>query len=134
MLTRLFSAGHIDATVQPEVGVTYAPLLKKEDGRIDWTRPATQIDCQVRGLTPWPGTFTHLPDGQVVKVLAVEVGGFDGQAAAPAGTLLSATGRVRCGDGTALRLVLVQAPSGKKMDVAALINGGYIKTGDAFVL
>jgi methionyl-tRNA formyltransferase len=53
---------------QPEAGVTYASLLTKEDGRIDWTIPAVQIDRQVRAFTPWPGAYTFW-EGTLLKVL-----------------------------------------------------------------
>jgi methionyl-tRNA formyltransferase len=53
---------------QPEEGVTYASLLTKEDGRIDWTIPARLIDRQVRAYTPWPGAYTFW-EGTMLKVL-----------------------------------------------------------------
>ncbi len=63
---------------QPEEGVTYAPLLDKEDGRIDWTVPARQIDRQVRAFTPWPGAYTFW-EGTMLKVLeAIPFEGWDG--------------------------------------------------------
>lgn len=55
---------------QPEEGVTYAPLLTKEDGQIDWTIPATLIDRQVRAFTPWPGSYTFWEEA-LLKVLEV---------------------------------------------------------------
>ena len=63
-------ATHPPPEPQPEQGVTYAPKLGREDGRIDWTQPADAIDRQVRAFDPWPGTFTTL-DGETLKVLSV---------------------------------------------------------------
>ena len=59
---------------QPGEGVTYAPKLTREAGRIDWARDAAAIERQVRAFDPWPGTFTTLR-GAVLKVLAVAAGG-----------------------------------------------------------
>ncbi len=87
---------------QPEQGATYAPKLSREDGRIDWTRPAEAIARQLRAFDPWPGTFTTL-DGAVLKVLAGRVEPGDG---AP-GTTLDDALLVACGGG-ALRLLRVQ--------------------------
>ncbi len=53
-----YLSGDLTPTPQPEEGVTYAPQLRKEDGRLDWTRPATALDRQVRAFDPWPGAFT----------------------------------------------------------------------------
>ncbi|MBU6474848.1 MAG: methionyl-tRNA formyltransferase, partial [Alphaproteobacteria bacterium] len=54
---------------QTEDGATYAKMLSKEDGKIDWTQPAAVIERQIRALTPWPGVWC-LHDGQRMKVLA----------------------------------------------------------------
>lgn len=66
-LTKLKS-GNLVGKPQDKSGATYAPLLKKEDGRIDWTRDAKSLDALVRGMNPWPGAFTFL-SGKRLKVL-----------------------------------------------------------------
>jgi methionyl-tRNA formyltransferase len=62
---------YLDGTLQPRpqdsAGVTYAPLLKKEDGRLDFTQPAEALAGRVRAFNPWPGSFT-LWEGQILKV------------------------------------------------------------------
>ncbi|HRE49225.1 MAG TPA: methionyl-tRNA formyltransferase [Aggregatilineales bacterium] len=63
-----YLAGAITPTPQAETGSTYAPMLKKEDGRIDWTQPAEAIDRQVRAYHPFPGTFTFW-NGEYLKIL-----------------------------------------------------------------
>ena len=63
-----YLAGELEPQPQPEEGVTYAPTLKKEDGRIDWLQAAVEIDRHVRAYTPWPGTFTHW-EGRLLKIL-----------------------------------------------------------------
>lgn len=68
--------GYLDGSVQPrpqpDEGVTYAPTIKKEEGRLDWTQPAQVLERLIRAFTPWPGTFT-VWNGQPLKVLAAQV-------------------------------------------------------------
>ena len=52
---------------QDETGVTFAPIIKKEDGRIDWTQPALMLERRVRAFNPWPSAYTHLR-GKLVKI------------------------------------------------------------------
>ena len=69
------SRGSLVATQQPDVGVTYANKIEKEEARIDWTRKATELDCHIRGLTPFPGAFFEVARGDVItriKVLRAE--------------------------------------------------------------
>ena len=65
-------AGTLSPQKQDDSRSSYAPMLKKEDGLIDWNRPAAAIHNQVRGLYPWPGAFTHLGD-EVLKVADTRV-------------------------------------------------------------
>lgn len=103
----------------------YAPLLKKEDGLIDWSRSATEIDAQVRALNPWPGTYAITHNGRL-KVLAGGPGPHQQDAA---GTVLSRDGLIACGDATTYRLGRVQPENAKAMDAGAAVNGGYLKPG-----
>jgi methionyl-tRNA formyltransferase len=64
---RGMKAGNIHPIPQDHSKATYAPPLKKEDGRIDWSKEAKEIDHQVRALNPWPGAFTEW-NGQLIKV------------------------------------------------------------------
>jgi methionyl-tRNA formyltransferase len=61
------SAGTIEARAQDPAQATYAPLLKKDDGLIDWTQPAPAIHNRIRGLQPWPGAYTTLR-GQTLHI------------------------------------------------------------------
>jgi methionyl-tRNA formyltransferase len=65
-------AGDIHPIPQDHSKATYAPPLKKEDGRIDWRKEAKEIDLQVRAFDPWPGAFTEL-NGQLLKIYRGEV-------------------------------------------------------------
>lgn len=58
----------LEAVVQPEDGVTYAHKLGKEEGALDWRRPAAELERKVRGFHPWPGTWFEF-DGERIKVL-----------------------------------------------------------------
>jgi methionyl-tRNA formyltransferase len=61
--------GSIIPKPQPAEGSTYARKITKQDGLIDWSRPARDIFNQIRGFTPWPGAFTYLPDEKKPKLL-----------------------------------------------------------------
>jgi methionyl-tRNA formyltransferase len=63
---RRLEAGTLKPTPQDQTRATLAPLLKKEDGMIDWTLPATAIANRVRGLSPWPGAFTFFNDDRLL--------------------------------------------------------------------
>ncbi|MEI7712091.1 MAG: methionyl-tRNA formyltransferase [Rhodospirillales bacterium] len=112
-----------EPTPQPTEGVTYAPKLEREHGRLDWTADVIELDRRVRAFDPWPGTFTAL-DGVVLKVLAAMVA--DG--AGPPGAVLDNALTVACGHG-ALRLTRVQAPGRAAMDAAAFLRGRAVPVG-----
>jgi len=64
--------GEIKATPQNESKATYAKILKKEDGKIDWKKPAEEIERQIRAFYPWPGTFTKF-ENKILKIIKAEV-------------------------------------------------------------
>jgi methionyl-tRNA formyltransferase len=108
---------------QPVDGVTYAPKLTRDAGRIDWTRDAAMLDRQVRAFDPWPGTFTTLR-GATVKVLAAELAA---GSAAP-GTVLDDRLTTACGAG-ALRLTRVQLAGRPAMAADAFLRGHPVSPG-----
>ncbi|HLO78299.1 MAG TPA: methionyl-tRNA formyltransferase [Magnetospirillum sp.] len=108
---------------QPEDGVTYAAKLSKDEGRLDWTRPAAELECQVRGLNPWPGVWCELA-GERLKVLAATVVGGTGTP----GTTLDDALTVACGDG-ALRLTRVQRAGKAPMAAQDLLRGFAVPKG-----
>ncbi len=63
-----YAAGTITPQEQNHDAATYCHILKREDGKINWNQPAQTIYNQIRGLTPWPGTFTILTDGKRLKI------------------------------------------------------------------
>jgi len=98
--------GSLEATPQPEDGVTYAAKIDKAEARIDWSRPAAELDCHIRGLAPFPGAWCEMErDGktQRVKVLRAQ----PVEASGAAGTALDDNLTIACGTG-ALKLLQVQ--------------------------
>ena len=122
-------AGLADGTLkpvpQPAEGVTYAPKLTREEGRLDWRRPAAELARRVRAFNPWPGTWcTHM--GETLKVLAAEA--VPDGAGAPPGTVLDERLAIACGEG-ALRLLTVQRPGRAALDAAAFLRGYLLPPG-----
>jgi methionyl-tRNA formyltransferase len=109
---------------QPEAGVTYAPKIAKEDGRLDWTQPAAALDRRIRALTPWPGCF-FLHGAEVIRVLAAEPVPGSG---AP-GTVLDGAPTVACGAG-ALRLLRLQRAGRAALPAAEFLRGYAMPPGD----
>ncbi len=109
---------------QTEDGATYAKMLAKEDGKIDWTQPAAAIERQIRALTPWPGVWCLL-NGQRMKVLAAKIE----QRSGKAGEILDRHLIVACGK-DALLLEKVQPQDRKPMDGLSLMNGTHMNVGD----
>jgi methionyl-tRNA formyltransferase len=68
-----YLAGQIEPRPQPEEGVTYAPMLKKEDGQLDFSRPAEELERKIRAFNPWPGTYFEW-DGNLLKVHRASIG------------------------------------------------------------
>lgn len=113
---------------QDDREATYAPKLVREEGLIDWTRPAWAIHDQVRGLTPWPRAWTHLEGARLILTrTSVE------SASAPdaPATVLEATGErlvVRAGQG-ALRVLALQPEGKRAMSARDFLAGRPLPTG-----
>lgn len=119
------AAGRLTATPQPEDGVIYAEKLSRADGELDWSRPAAELDRQLRGLTPWPGAWFRL-GGDLVKLGAATI--VPGPCRPP-GTVLDTDFTVACGEG-ALRLDRVQRAGRGWTDGAAFLRGSSVTPGD----
>jgi methionyl-tRNA formyltransferase len=70
-----YLAGKLTPTPQPEEGVTYAPMLKKEDGRLDFTSDVSELERKVRAFNPWPGAFMDF-DGTILKIHRAHIAPF----------------------------------------------------------
>lgn len=113
------AAGTLQGEVQDDALATYAHKLNKDEARIDWSRPADELERLVRAFNPWPICHSTL-DGQPLKVLAAEPTEGRGQP----GQILDASKdglTVACGEG-ALRLTRLQLPGGKPLAFADLYN------------
>jgi methionyl-tRNA formyltransferase len=108
---------------QPEDGVTYAPKIDKSEARLDWSRPATFLERQLRALNPRPGCWTEF-DGERLLVLRGELAAGTG---AP-GEVLDGRMTVACRQG-ALRLTQVQRAGGKPMSAEAFLRGFHLPVG-----
>jgi len=128
ILDRLASGEVISETVQDDSKMTYAPLLKKEDGRVDWNKSAIEITRQVRALTPWPGVWTMTDDGKRLKILNANVADIN-EGTMARGTIIDREGHVVCADGSVICLKTIQPENAKRMDAVSAVNGNYIKIG-----
>ena len=120
--------GELQPLAQDDSLSSYAPMLKKEDGRIDWTRSAVELHNQVRGLDPWPGAFCHL-GGPLLKIF----GTFpeQGKGGKP-GRVVSAVDeglRIACGEGVLLIREL-QLAGKKRLSAAEFLKGHPLSTDD----
>jgi methionyl-tRNA formyltransferase len=123
---RRLAAGTLLAEKQDDALSCYAPMLKKEDGLVDWSRSAEQIHDQVRGLDPWPGAYTDL-DGEVLKLARTRAVAGSG---AP-GTVLAADASgvlIACGNG-ALSVRELQLPGKKRLAAADFLRGRPLPVG-----
>jgi methionyl-tRNA formyltransferase len=116
------------ATLQPTEGACLAPMLSKEDGRVDFSRPAVEVDCWIRGMDPWPGAFTTLgEERQVLKLFRPRRAVGEGRP----GEVLAADSRgllVACGS-DALFVGELQLAGRKRMPATALLAGRAIPPG-----
>jgi len=112
------------AVAQSTDGATYASMLSKDDGRIDWSKSAVEIERQLRALSPWPGVWT-ICQGKRLKVLAVEVVEGNGKP----GEVIAKDLTIACGKG-AIRLTQIQPENKKPMDGKSFINGTHLQIGE----
>ncbi len=112
---------------------SFAPMLTREDGRIDWKRNAVAIEGWVRGFQPWPNAHTRNKSGRLIVWQATPVAAAAGSAAA--GEVIAAHGDelvIACGEQTALRLIEVQPEAKRRMTVRDFLNGAQLNIGDKF--
>ena len=126
---RRLERGDLPRVPQDHSRATLAPPLTREDGRVDLTRTARELDQRRRGFTPWPGAWTTVA-GAVLKIhraIALDAGGRQpGEVveAGPPGIDVS------CGAGTIWRLVEVQPEGKRPMPAAAYLAGHRLRPGD----
>lgn len=122
-LARL-EGGEAIETAQAAEGMTYARKIRPEEARIDWSRPAVEVDRCIRGLSPAPGAWFAAPDGSRVKVLLSRASRGDGRS----GEVLDDRLRVACGEG-AVRLLRLQREGREPQDAAEFLRGFPLPAG-----
>jgi len=123
--------GEITSTAQDHEQATFAPLLKREHGRVDWSHTARQIYDRIRGMQPWPGAFT------MFREQSCHLWGRPTEPALPAtreGTLVASGGELHaaCGSGTWLKLDEVQLEGRKRISARDFANGARLQPGERF--
>lgn len=125
---RQIQDGTVQREKQNDAEASHAPILKKEDGQIDWSKPAQLIYNRLRGFTPWPGAYANFR-GQQLSILR----------ARPVEHIPAAPGALNidkrrlfagCGFNTSLELLEVQLAGKKRMPAEALLNGYQIQPGE----
>ncbi|HEV7376381.1 MAG TPA: methionyl-tRNA formyltransferase [Pyrinomonadaceae bacterium] len=118
---------------QSEEKATFAPVLRREDGLVDWALDAAQIERRVRGFQPWPNVYTRHDSQRLVIWRASVVS--DERLQGSAGEIVKAHGDeliVGCGDETLLRLHEVQPEGKRRMSVRDFLNGARVRAGELF--
>ena len=116
---------------QDQSRATLAPMLNKEDGLMDWSRPAAELHCRIRGLDPWPTAYSFL-EGKRFRFFVPEV--IPDSSGAPPGTLLEASrkGLLIATGQQAILVREIQPEGGKRMTVEAYICGHPLAPGLSF--
>jgi methionyl-tRNA formyltransferase len=126
----LFKVGQLHAQPQNEAEVTYAPLIKKEDGRVDWSLTAMTIERRIRAFNPWPSAYTLL-DGKLLKIFAARVERLPRFSQTAPGTIVEVTPvslSVATGKGV-LTLLEVQLEGKKRLSVEEFLRGHQLPLG-----
>jgi methionyl-tRNA formyltransferase len=128
---RKLERGEVTPRPQNPELATLAPRLKKEDGRMDWTRPANELARRVRGLIPWPGAYTSFR-GKHLHIWGAEAISAAGGSGFAPGTISTEGGRlaVACGEGTMLVLHEVQLEGRKRLSARDFVNGARVESGE----
>jgi methionyl-tRNA formyltransferase len=117
--------GRLAATPQPQEGITYAPKIAREEGRLDWRQASPDLERRVRALDPWPGSFFEIAGERIRVLAAVDL---PGPAGGVPGTVLDDRLAVACGEG-ALRLLRLQRPGRAALDASSFLRGFRIPPG-----
>jgi methionyl-tRNA formyltransferase len=124
-------SGDVLPCAQNHAQATFAPMLKKEDGRIRWQQPALSIDARIRAMTPWPGAYCFFDNKRYKIHRARPIAGIS---ISPPGTVVPGFPgelRIATGDGV-LSILEIQGESGKRLPVGQFLRGNPIAPGAAF--
>jgi methionyl-tRNA formyltransferase len=129
-----YSEGRLVPQTQPTEGVSVAPKIRREDGRLDWTMAATILANRIRAFTPWPGAFTHLPGGAKPRLVKIwKASAVPGATGSP-GEVIAASGSglvIACAR-DALGIHELQLEGARRLPVAAFLAGHPIQPGLRF--
>jgi len=126
---RGLAAGTLRVRPQNDAAATLAPILRREDGQIDWARSASEIYNRMRGFAPWPGAYTGFR-GQICHLWGKPVSK-EKEPASP-GTLLAPSGglRVVCGQGSVLELTAVKLEGRRQVSAVEFARGARLQAGE----
>jgi methionyl-tRNA formyltransferase len=123
--------GSLSPVTQNHAFATYAPMLKKEDGRIDWKKSAVQIERFIRGVTPWPVAYTFINEKRL-RIFKSKI--LDMDTTHSPGIIVKGLSSELCvstGKGI-LSILEVQLDSGKRLDIREFLKGAVIPEGSIF--
>lgn len=120
----LLALDALSPETQPSIGTTYAHKIEKSEAQINWASPATTIDRQIRGLSPFPGAWTML-NGERIKLLESRIA----EGEAPAGTVLNDSFTIACETG-AVQILRAQRAGKGAQDNQTFLRGCPILVGD----
>ena len=123
MMDALLNLPELEAVPQPDEGVTYAAKISKDEARLDWRLPASNVARHVQGLAPFPGAWTEI-GAERIKLLEVETA----DACGPAGTILDNRLAIACGEG-AVRPRLLQRAGRSPMGLDEFLRGFAVPQG-----
>ncbi len=122
----LIEAGKLTPVKQDDSLSCYAPLIKKEDGLIDWKRSSDEIYSQIRAFNPWPGAFTY-SSGRMLKIWEAQPVSGSGRPGEILGTDKDSF-TVACGSG-AMKILSLQPEGKKRMETSAYLLGNKTESG-----
>ena len=117
--------GSLHGTPQPPDGITYASKVSREESRLDWRQPSTDLERRVRAFDPWPGSFFEIADERIRVLAAIDL---PGPAGGIPGTVLDDRLAIACGEGV-LRLLHLQRSGRAALDAPFFLRGFPIPPG-----
>ena len=123
IVTALDRLDTLTPTPQPEAGVTYAAKIDKAEARVDWARPAAEVDRLIRGLAPFPGAWTKIAGERIKLLLSAPAAG-----SGVPGMVLADNLTVACGEG-AVRLLTLQRAGKAATEAGAFLRGFPVPKG-----
>lgn len=117
---------------QEDSEATFAPVLKKADGLIDWSMKAASIECRVRGLQPWPNAYTNFRGEHFIIWKAEPLPGGKGVATGTVLEIMKDSLIVECGEESSLKLIEVQPQAKRRMTARDFLNGTHLQVGEIF--